>query len=206
MPHFWTGYPSIDPGDGSGSNGNNLNMPWYKTETAVTLAEAIARPVGFIAAPYPTKLTTWCSEDITQLWGANGVKSVYDPCPKGWKVPASDVYKYMKENGSLTYYSDTSTNYEYFGAPGLLYGSEIVCVAAGYHQGYVADNGRLQPQGTQVYLLGKSGYGGAWTNSFYNGNPVRLCTGTSARKQFDTSSNNSTLSVNLRCQKDADNR
>ena len=206
MPHFWTSYPSIDPGDGSGNNGKDLNMPWYKTETAVTLAEAIARPVGFIAASYPTQLTTWCSEDITQLWGANGVKSVYDPCPKGWKVPASDVYKYMKENGTITYYSDTSTEYEYFGAPGLLYGSEIVCVAAGYHQGYVASNGRLQPQGTGVYLLGKQGWGGAWTNSFYNGNPIRSCTGTSARKQFDTSSNNSTLSVNLRCQKDTDNR
>ena len=30
------------------------------------------------------------SDHDNELWGA--VKTVYDPCPKGWKVPDKDVY------------------------------------------------------------------------------------------------------------------
>lgn len=48
----------------------------------VTVADAIAHPKNF----YSEVGKDWCSEQRNDLWGA--VKTVYDPCPEGWKVPA----------------------------------------------------------------------------------------------------------------------
>ncbi len=221
MPHFWTTYPSIDPGDGSGNNGNSYNIPGIKTASPITLAESVARPVGFIASTEVDPnwealkktegscitMDSWCSDDITKIWGADGVKSVFDPCPKGWRVPASDVYNYMKDNatGKITYYDNNAT--EYYGAPGLLYNSEILFISAGYHQGYIAANGRLQNNGTSSYFPSTNQcYGGAWTNTVSSGKAVRVATGAQKRQQFDVTSNALTFSINLRCQVDSDNR
>lgn len=205
-PHFWDSYLSPDNG-----NGVTGNIPVYQTATPVTLADAIARPVGIITAPYPNKLTTWCSDDWSQLWGANGVKSVYDPCPKGWKVPASDVYTYIKDQNDLTYFDNDAT--DYYGAPGVLYKS-ILFIAAGYMQGTCSSATMLNGMGMATYTPVTStssggGFGGVWTSSLSSSTPgkvVRLCTGTQGRKQFETATVENVYSVNLRCQKDTDNR
>ncbi len=44
------------------------------------------------------------SEQDDNLWGTNGVKSVYDPSPKGYRVPTSAEYKLLAldENEALT--------------------------------------------------------------------------------------------------------
>ncbi len=209
MPHFWTSWWSVDPGDGTG---NTNELPIIKTANALTLAESVARPVGAITSTTEgVALSNWCADEAyrTQLWGANGVKSVYDPCPKGWRVPEVDVYKYMKENGTISYYDDTVA--EYYGAPGALYNSNLLLVSGGYLSGYISTSShRFQNNGAANTAQNASGstYGGAWTCSIYaeNNNPIRLATGTNGRKQYDTSSNASTISTNVRCQKDTDNR
>lgn len=209
MPHFWTSWWSVDPGDGTG---NSNELPIIKSANPLTLAESIARPVGAITSTTEgVALSNWCKDDHTQLWGANGVKSVYDPCPKGWRVPEQDVYKYMKEHGTISYYDDTVT--DYYGAPGAIYNStpNILLVSGGYLNGYInTSSHRFQNQGAANTALNASGstYGGAWTCSIYNENknPIRLATGTNGRKQFETSSNANTISANVRCQKDTDNR
>ena len=65
------------------------------------LTYAISHPLQFIGGS-----TNWLSEAINGLWGST--KTIYDPCPPGWKVPsrpasAPDVTAtFDTENGGLT--------------------------------------------------------------------------------------------------------
>ncbi len=62
-----------------------------------------------------TDIKNWCSSSIVDLWGADidvnstGTKSIYDPCPKGWRVadPAGYVQASMDCYGKTL----TVTNY-----------------------------------------------------------------------------------------------
>ena len=158
-------------------------------------------------------LDKWCADEYTQLWGANGVKSVYDPCPKGWRVVDSATYSYMTSNGAVSYVDTTVDTSDYYGAPGAIYNStpNILLVASGYLNGYIAtSNGRYQNQGAGSD--GKSSYGAAWSNKINpdgenKGKPYRLVTGWNGRNQFGVASDSKpTISANVRCQKDTDNR
>ena len=51
---------------------------------AITLAESIAEPTK-----YPGNKAAWASDGSKELWGDDGNKTIYDPCPPGYKVPAS---------------------------------------------------------------------------------------------------------------------
>ncbi|MDR3118208.1 MAG: fimbrillin family protein [Mediterranea sp.] len=62
-----------------------------------------------------------------ELWGHSGTKTVYDPCPSGWRVPVnynmsdatSPWYGFTKDNGSFTNGYNWGTNAKY-AAPGYL--------------------------------------------------------------------------------------
>ena len=55
----------------------------------MTIAETIAGPTVF-ANPNAEK-TDWCTTSNAELWGyTSGAKTVYDPCPPGYKVPKRD--------------------------------------------------------------------------------------------------------------------
>jgi hypothetical protein len=52
---------------------------------AISLAESIAGPTVFATPPSETD---WCTASNGDYWGdTSGSKSVYDPCPEGYKVP-----------------------------------------------------------------------------------------------------------------------
>ena len=55
-----------------------------------TMEYAIAYPMSFILGVEESGYDWLYSDHDNELWGA--VKTVYDPCPKGWKVPDKDVY------------------------------------------------------------------------------------------------------------------
>lgn len=61
-----------------------------------TLRESLDYPYGSIVASWSTTEANpnWTNEYVGDLWGcqigqmeAPGTKSIYDPCPKGWRVP-----------------------------------------------------------------------------------------------------------------------
>ncbi|MBP1593050.1 MAG: Fimbrillin-A associated anchor protein Mfa1 and Mfa2 [Bacteroidetes bacterium] len=58
----------------------------------VTLTDATKKPYTFVA-PNGTNNNDWCNPESGALWGSdNGgalpnAKTVYDPCPVGWRVP-----------------------------------------------------------------------------------------------------------------------
>lgn len=53
------------------------------------LAFAVANPHTYVKSLW----VDWCDENITTWWQSeNGTKTVYDPCPTGWRVPSLDDY------------------------------------------------------------------------------------------------------------------
>ena len=87
IPIFWTTYWSLDM---VGDSSHKGNVP--AVTGPVSLDDALANPHALIA--YPTGTTAqadWSTETYLNLWGAKstkeeGCKSIYDPCPKGWRV------------------------------------------------------------------------------------------------------------------------
>lgn len=60
-----------------------------KVDGPKNLAFAVANPHTFIKSLW----SDWCDENITTWWqNEDGSKTVYDPCPAGWRVPSLEDY------------------------------------------------------------------------------------------------------------------
>ena len=78
-----------DPFIGSKAIGSNSVAGFTGTAMTtggqLTLAESIAGPTVYAS---PGSNTDWCSTTDADYWGdTSGSKSIYDPCPEGYKVP-----------------------------------------------------------------------------------------------------------------------
>lgn len=219
--HYWTiddgvNAESKDTGDkvdGMAAGGT----PVVRTDGAISLAEAMGRPVGIIINKADeTNQAKWCSDDYMDLWGAGtnnanaAVKSIYDPCPKGWRVADYSAYNTMVTNKAKAV--KTSDTDEYKGAPGLVYDGKLVLLSVGYVNGKTAANGRMNTMGgAETATNSASKYIMEWSNfvgSAIASQPKALYSNTSA-------TNNDFLKIGgynrsnvhaVRCQKDADNR
>lgn len=192
--------------------------PVIRTNGAISLEAALSRPVGIIMSDqrYTTQ-AKWCSDDYMDLWGAGtnnanaAVKSIYDPCPKGWRVADYSAYNTMVTNKAKAV--KTSDTDEYKGAPGLVYDGKLVLLASGYLNARTAStNGRMDSMGAAENATNSaSKFVVAWSNfvgSATASQPKALYSNTSA-------TNNDFLKIGgfnrsnvhaVRCQKDADNR
>lgn len=147
IPVFWTTYWTVrDNKDRVTGNCPILYGP-------MSLVESIANPVGVIVNETDnTDLPQWQTEKVGDLWGnCNddqeniGTKSIYDPCPKGWRVPDLAVYKYIAEN--IT--TDEAVGYTYEDTPGYV-GIRIgdnLFPTNGYNSGKIGTNGRFNTMG-----------------------------------------------------------
>lgn len=179
----------------------------------MTLEESIKYPVGVIMSTQNnTAQDKWWATGL-YLWGGEtsdktnekrvGVKTVYDPCPKGWRVMDGAVAVYLdKDNGNATAAYDSSTN---------IIGSTIT---AGSTSSYWIIGGRFDgktgAKESQYKYIATDSAGKYWTN-FLNGGGL---TGSQAYAFTVAKSNNGTdksthaiaSAMPVRCQKDADNR
>lgn len=190
-------------------NGGSGHIPVIRTDP-MTLEESIQYPVGAIisTADY-TNQFKWCSEDL-YLWGGTtsdktesrvGVKTVYDPCPKGWRVMDGAVAVYLDKdsgNGVTSTYDSTAS------VIGLN-------VTAGSTSSYWAImnrfDGKTNEAGNQ---FAQDGAGKYWTNYLDGGGVTAsyVYVLTVAKKANGTDKNTHPRStvMPVRCQKDTDNR
>ena len=78
----------------------------------VTLAHTIQNPTEF--AKGSNDSDTWCSESTVAFWGDD--KTIYDPCPVGYKVPkSSEVTLLNKKSSEITGWN-ACTAYNWFEA------------------------------------------------------------------------------------------
>lgn len=184
-------------------NGGSGHIPVIRTEP-MTLAESVQYPVGqIISTAVETEQKKWCSEDL-YLWGGSeknearvGVKTVFDPCPKGWKVMDVAVANYMKDNATAAY---TST--------AAVIGSSLT---AGGTSSYWIIGGRFDPKtNSGNNQLASDSTGKYWTNYLEGGgNTASAGYVLTVYKNNNKPTRNThprAASMAVRCQKDADNR
>ena len=209
--HFWDNYWSVDKGDGVAGN----VVAWLTTP--VTLAESLARPVGGIYGPEAND-PSWCSEVYTDLWGDTsysrdkaevGTKSIYDPCPKGWRVPDVLAVDHLDANDSTIEYSTIN------GAPAAKLGG-IDFLSAGYvnRMAYPGETGagRLSQMGCgkNGTRTGDAKWGAMWSNMAGTNQGFMLRHQSDASLQdcvgMKVSGMNRQAAAPVRCIKDTDNR
>lgn len=218
IPTFWESYWSIR---WKGQEGNTPGIVG-----PLTLDKAIANPVGQIFAEQlntdmPNWLETEEGKEIGDLWGNChpdsthvGIKTIFDPCPKGWRVADCAAFVAIGETcaeGGVGYtYEDTAGKVgTYINAAG-----GNLFLTQGYANGKTATNGRIATMGGANNGT-KSGckYGLLWSN--WIGSPEKVQPGTLAYGSSDRASttpvpkmarNNRSTAAAVRCQKDTDNR
>lgn len=211
-PVFWSFWPTVE---------------WYSTPAAVPvvegplyLNEAISKPVGLVLKREKgteNRMTDWANENdrYGDLWGGGlkastreeeGNKTIYDPCPKGWRVPDPLVFDYIAQQNA-------TINSTYDGA--------VICKMAnagnnsfimnGYYEDYIADT---NPPRIATMGAPKSGkqtsMGILWSNwvGWHQGvQPLLLSYGTDIEpNRVTTSTRNRAIAASVRCQKDERNR
>lgn len=120
-----------------GVHGNTGNG--YCPPADYTVAWATAHPTIMLTRPFKDTswLEAWLYTTNPNLWGnstsgsiasAKNKKSIYDPCPPGWKVPdraAWDILTFQRQNAEVTYgtnmyYDSTRTTWAYYPYNGYL--------------------------------------------------------------------------------------
>ena len=190
--------------------------PVIRTDGPISLAESIARPVGFIMSTQRnTHQAKWCSDELMDLWGAGtnnanaAVKTVFDPCPKGWRVADYSSYNTILTNKAKAVLATE------VGAPGLLYDGKLVMLSAGYINARTAStNGRMDSMGAaEIATNEKSVYVNEWSNfvGSATASMPRLLysktnSGSSSGEYLKLAMFNRSTGIPIRCQKDVDNR
>lgn len=115
--------------DGNPVEEVNVRRPVYSDNTSTNLQLAIENPNTFYHAGGSLPID-WLTDKANlqngDLWGnTTGMKTMYDPCPVGWRVPGSAVfgfrqeYAYSKENGfdetKPYFWHDKNRNYNFDG-------------------------------------------------------------------------------------------
>ena len=211
MPVFWTSYWTLTGGH-DGSNPVTSEQCMAILSDPLTIAQSLENPVGLILNPVDaTDQANWCSEPNNKFWGSTsgdlekeGIKSIYDPCPKGWRVPdaiwATRIGEEYPDANSIEYVDNA-------GYPGVKIGG-VQFVCCGYGNGKTSTNGRLATMGGgENGSASASSHGLFWTNVSGNTQGNALYVRSSASKAAPRRATyNKSVSAPVRCVVDTDNR
>ncbi len=140
----------------------------YSSSSTGTIDYAVKNPMIFIFhndINYDWLYPGTMNSDLTR-WGTH--KTIYDPCPEGWRIPDSDIYNYIVSGYNLYHYEGYGEEIPYDEVnEGLLVGISY-CVpsswypAAGYRMNFDSIMGKIHATGFN---------GRYWTNEgcfFFN--------------------------------------
>lgn len=228
LPIFWTTYWShclVDaPAIQKAGNIPAVQGPFE------TLKESLAWPYGSVGAMTLTStMNNWTNEYIGDLWGCQvgnmegaGSKSIYDPCPKGWRVPDYAAIKAWESTLGTT--TPAASNYASTdGQLGIMIGNMYLPTAGyiQYDKAYKLPATVEGGSGSELRYTNNANTGTAWGNTFtiywsnycashsasspfvyrfYGANNL------SADKEAKVHQHVRSASANVRCQKDEHNR
>lgn len=87
-----------------GPSSKVITISFEKTTSTIgTIAYATANPTLFITGAEETGFDWLFSARNNDLWGAvSGTKTVYDPCPSGWKVAPASIWEGYTTTGAAS--------------------------------------------------------------------------------------------------------
>lgn len=174
-------------------NGNQIYMkieerPTYNDNTSTNLQLAIEHPDVFYGAPSSSwPVVDWLTDKATlqnnDLWGGKtNAKTVYDPCPEGWRIPAAGngwgFRTEYKKKGSLNDDGEYDESYPWFQDYDKCIGFRYKTKAGKEY--WFPLVGKLDPNNGTLQSVGGSGYYNTCTDNsntvFYEclawGNPA----------------------------------
>lgn len=174
-------------------NGNQIYMkieerPTYNDNTSTNLQLAIEHPDVFYGAPSSSwPVVDWLTDKAAlqnnDLWGGKtNAKTVYDPCPEGWRIPAAGngwgFRTEYKKKGSLNDDGEYDESYPWFQDYDKCIGFRYKTKAGKEY--WFPHVGKLDPNNGTLQSVGGSGYYNTCTDNsntvFYEclawGNPA----------------------------------
>ena len=185
----FTGAPTLT------GNTSTLAKPIYNIDgeegefdavmTPQSVEFAIANPATFIA-PYGVDYADWCSTSDDALWGNPdgnyreqgslkyenlGEKSMYDPCPAGWRVPPIMAFSKFTSTGAAVIGNYASTAVADRNGDGVVDTNDYNC---GYYMTVSGNTTTFFPAASRWYGAYAALYGSVvghsgvyWSNSVY---------------------------------------
>jgi len=169
-----------------GMNANSGNDPFalvgtqmVKQNTPITTEESIAKPYLYACNKLGNEGYNWNVASIPQAWGASGSKTIYDPCPAGYRVPL----------GSGTAWSSSGA-WVFNLAQGWFKIGDVVFPYCGYmddNGGSYAKNGErsviwnAQPDSKEMEEVLCNGMAAYIKNATYDGSSARAARGATVR-------------------------
>lgn len=174
----------------SGTSGTGVKL--VQVPVSNNLSNSITNPLTFYYGK--SSRYDWYTSGTTQnanLWNStSGAKTVYDPCPYGWRVPTSGA------TGSSPWYSSTSSNYT-----NLTFTNGWNWTKAAYNLGwYPAIGYRSYNGGTFNSYVGARGY--YWTATVNSNNAYSLYLRSNSVNPSYTSSQYRASGYAVRCVKE----
>lgn len=152
-------------------NGNNENA-----NTGVTLATGVLKPTTFYYKEATVNYGDWTNEGKTgdYIWNhtqeGTELKSIFDPCPPGWKIPAIEVWQDFVYDVSspanstcMNINRDPQLGWTYNGYNGIRYWPKNSNVTGSIY--YPAIGNRRVGAGTMSYVSNQAFY---WNSSPYS--------------------------------------
>ena len=192
LPEDGTGYKKVGITTGGVISENN------------SLAYAVAHPLTFIyngSAPNDWYTTSTTSQNPA-LWDDGVTKSVYDPCPEGWRVapnetwsdfgeePYAEIFRYYIDGEPKT--SSSTPPNEYYATNGRLYKPTTGAVRAWYP----APGYRGNASGA---LSGVGGSGYSWSSTVVTGGYTAHHLGFGTQGLNPTNTSYRALGLQVRC-------
>lgn len=152
-------------------NGNQIYMkieerPTYNDNTSTNLQLAIEHPDVFYGAPSSSwPVVDWLTDKAAlqnnDLWGGKtNAKTVYDPCPEGWRIPAAGngwgFRTEYKKKGSLNDDGEYDESYPWFQDYDKCIGFRYKTKAGKEY--WFPLVGKLDPNNGTLQSVGGSGY------------------------------------------------
>ncbi|MGM9763167.1 MAG: hypothetical protein ACI3ZQ_04025, partial [Candidatus Cryptobacteroides sp.] len=201
MPTFWNRFWTVE----CDLTQNQFNPAIWGP---VSLAEALAHPGELIIATRESynNFPEWCTKPETDLWGVEGEeategsKSIYDPCPKGYRVMPKPAVDALLASGTATFTANDATTRGKRAA--MISGLTFLTSGRISAKWQNADS-----QPIQYFSMsedGGSNEGFVWTN-FSATQGQTLYTKISDKK-FTNGQNDRANAMPVRCIKDNDNR
>ncbi len=166
---MWYQWGRKDPlGRWNGASANTPNFaPWYNAAGATVTSDNVnGRTTVQVAYQNPTTFYyntyngpgagsgTWLSTQNGNLWGDGGAKTIFDPCPAGWKVPTvgtstnSGTWRDFTSTGGNVSSSSSTEPYTTTIFPYFVNGTQVTASGQYTAQGGAnVRNGRLYQQG-----------------------------------------------------------
>ncbi|MBQ9186022.1 MAG: hypothetical protein IJ151_09175 [Bacteroidales bacterium] len=88
----------------------SVSLSRVVASSSTSVQYSILHPTEFIYDKEESGRGNWCNESIETLWNTSeGGKTVYDPCPAGYRVPKYDSSKAMWKSSDEAWTTDSAT-------------------------------------------------------------------------------------------------